>query len=383
MDNIIRDNVVLNNSEGIYLSCSGYNTLRNNSMTDNYYNFGVFGNSISDFVEDIDISNTVNNKLIYYLTSQKNLVIDLSSFPNAGYLGLANCSKITVKDFTFAGNVEGLLLAFVKDSIAENVTVSNSINGISVEESSGNTIQNNTLTDNRDNGVYLYSSSGNTLTHNRVSHNAFGIYLSSCTNNMIEDNLLLDNQVNGLYLYSSSRNIISKTVTERSILGVYLESSSGNFIVGNSIRKSQWGVCLEGSNGNFIYHNSFFDNQCQVFSQNSTNIWHSDYEGNYWSDYTGSDLNKSTYNLGIGDTPYVINKYDSDGYPLMSPYILGDVNHDGVVDIGDLRIIAKAFLTNRGDNDWNPHADVNGSGDINIIDISKAAIEFGQTISKE
>jgi parallel beta-helix repeat protein len=200
---------------------------------------------------------------------------------------------------------------------------------------------------------------------------------------MIEDNLLLDNQVNGLYLYSSSRNIISKTVTERSILGVYLESSSGNFIVGNSIRKSQWGVCLEGSNGNFIYHNSFFDNQCQVFSQNSTNIWHSDYEGNYWSDYTGSDLNKSTYNLGIGDTPYVINKYDSDGYPLMSPYILGDVNHDGVVDIGDLRIIAKAFLTNRGDNDWNPHADLDGNGDISIIDISTAAIEFGQTVSEK
>ncbi|HEY4675312.1 MAG TPA: NosD domain-containing protein [Candidatus Bathyarchaeia archaeon] len=382
MNNFLCDNMVWNNTEGIYLSCSGYNTLRNNSMTDNSYNFGVFGSSLSDFIEDIDNSNMVNDKSIQYLISEKNLVINSSTFPNVGYLGLVNCSQITVKNLTFTKNIDGVLLAFVKDSLVDNVTVSNSIYGISVEGSIGNTIQNCVFTDNRDNGIYLYSSSRNTLSHNNVSRNTFGIYLLSCTDNMIENNTLVDNQANGLYLGNSSGNTLSGTKIDHSILGVYLEGSIGNFIVGNSVRKNQqWGVYLGGgSNDNVIYHNNFVDNKNQVSSENSTNVWHNDYEGNYWSDYTGSDLNQSTYSLGIGDTPYIINGYNSDGYPLMSQYLIGDVNHDGVVDIVDLTIIALTFSANQGDENWNPHADLDGNNEISIIDITIAAIQFGQEI---
>jgi hypothetical protein len=39
--------------------------------------------------------------------------------------------------------------------------------------------------------------------------------------------------------------------------------------------------------------------------------------GNYWDDYTGSDLD----NDGIGDTPYMTDiDTDKDNYPLMSRF---------------------------------------------------------------
>jgi len=43
------------------------------------------------------------------------------------------------------------------------------------------------------------------------------------------------------------------------------------------------------------------------------NIWNYEEEGNYWNDYTGQDLDAD----GIGDTPYVMDDYSLDNYPLM------------------------------------------------------------------
>lgn len=47
--------------------------------------------------------------------------------------------------------------------------------------------------------------------------------------------------------------------------------------------------------------------------------------GNYWSDYKGVDLYSGPYqNItgcdGIGDTPYIIDEYNVDRYPLMNPW---------------------------------------------------------------
>jgi hypothetical protein len=49
----------------------------------------------------------------------------------------------------------------------------------------------------------------------------------------------------------------------------------------------------------------------------STNTWDcSTDEGNFWSDYTGQDINRN----GIGDTPYVINVENKDNRPLIGKF---------------------------------------------------------------
>jgi uncharacterized protein (UPF0264 family) len=66
--------------------------------------------------------------------------------------------------------------------------------------------------------------------------------------------------------------------------------------------------------------NSFIDNHggaVQGYSSTTTNVFTDGRLGNYWSDYTGGDLNQN----GIGDTPYSIDGGAGtvDPYPLMVP----------------------------------------------------------------
>ena len=98
--NTLTNNNNSNNRYGICLGESNDNTLTNNTMTNNSYNFGVYGLSLSDYIHDIDISNKVDGKPMYYLVNQKNKVLDAST--NAGYVGAVNSANITVKDLIFS-----------------------------------------------------------------------------------------------------------------------------------------------------------------------------------------------------------------------------------------------------------------------------------------
>jgi nitrous oxidase accessory protein NosD len=85
---------------------------------------------------------------------------------------------------------------------------------------------------------------------------------------------------------------------------------------------------LNSSDDNSIYFNNFINNNRHLFSNDSLNTWnspgkfnytykganHTNYLGNYWDNYTGSDTN----NDGIGETPFIIGG-DIDNYPLMEP----------------------------------------------------------------
>ncbi|MEM1590161.1 MAG: NosD domain-containing protein [Candidatus Bathyarchaeia archaeon] len=84
-----------------------------------------------------------------------------------------------------------------------------------------------------------------------------------------------------------------------------------------------------------FYHNNFINNTIQVHSSTPVgkpNVWDNGREGNYWSDYNGTDANGD----GIGDTPYIIERQTvwiepttqtpiifgedtEDRYPLMKP----------------------------------------------------------------
>jgi hypothetical protein len=56
------------------------------------HNFAVYGTELSHFVSDVDISNTINGKKVYYLVEQSDVVINPSTFPDLGFLALVNCN---------------------------------------------------------------------------------------------------------------------------------------------------------------------------------------------------------------------------------------------------------------------------------------------------
>ena len=107
------------------------------------------------------------------------------------------------------------------------------------------------------------------------------------------------------------------------------------------------------------------------------NSWDNSYMGNFWSNYAGADVNGD----GIGDLPHQINPDNTDYFPLMSPYMYGDVNHDGKVNMVDIGFVARRFGCTPTNPLWSFYADINEDKKIDMQDIGIVARKFGEVWS--
>jgi parallel beta-helix repeat protein len=226
--------------------------------------------------------------------------------------------------------------------------------------------------------ISIDSSSDCSISGNNLTAGTFyGIHLISSFNNSISKNHITDG-LNGIFLSSSDINGIYKNNITRSSRGVELTSSSENSIFENNIANNQEGILISNlipySSNNSILHNNFVDNDAQVGSFRSKDLWDNGCEGNYWSDYNGSDLDGD----GVGDTslPWL----GVDNYPLMNPYWnAGDVNHDLKIDILDVVTIVAAYGTTPSNAHYNPHADIAAPhGKIDILDVVLCTRHYGE-----
>jgi parallel beta-helix repeat protein len=274
--------------------------LKNNVISGTGVGFEVSGSpqpSSSSFINDIDDSNIINDKKIYYLVDKSDLSINPSTYPNIGYLALINCTRITVENTQLYN--QGLLLAWTTES----------------------QIKNNDISNNYGNGVTLTLASNIKITNNKINSNSgTGITFTGSNQNIVSGNYITRNQ-NGISLFSSSGN---------------------NTITQNNIADQDTGVYFHVSSSNLIYSNNFVNNTRQVYDvswgapdQNfpgvpspSKNIWDNDYPigGNYWSNYANQYPEaKELDNSGIWDTPHFIDENNQDGYPLLNPLDIAQV----------------------------------------------------------
>ncbi|PXF57566.1 MAG: hypothetical protein C4B59_14970 [Candidatus Methanogaster sp.] len=344
-DNTLANNTAnSNNICGICLFCSSYNTLESNTMSGNAWNFGVFGYSLSEYTQNIDTSNTVDGKSIYYWVDQKDWQIP----SNAGFVGVVNGTNITVRDLTLTDNWKGVLFAYTENSRIENVTVSSNYDGICLHSSSNNTLASNTALDNYD-GVALDDSSNNTLVSNTAnSNNDDGIQLDDSSNNTLVSNTANSNKEEGIQLsFSSNNTLVSNTANSNNDRGIRLYKSSSNLI-----------------------YNNYFNNTRNAYDDGS-NHWDSGSVGNYYSDYNGADLDGD----GIGEDSYSIPGGESiDRFPLMHPWTgdtpqKGDLNGDGKLTPADVAIALQIAVGSRPcDPTTLAAADVSGDNRITSLD---------------
>ena len=351
--NTLSNNEVVGNTLGIWLwaiyhSSTG-NTLRNNVMTDNKHGFLVNSHPhfMSGYINDVDTSNTVDGKPIYYWINRHNESVPL----DAGCVVIVNSSRMTVKNLRLRNTGKGVCLAYTENSVIENVTATTNYMGIDLQLSRYNVIARNNLTDNDGPGIFLHRSNHNSLTDNFVQNtNTSGIWLEDCGGGLRGGSLGYNTLIGNTVLYSRTDKpqewdgagilvddsnyckLIDNNVTNN-LFGIVVGATpaTNNQISGNNIVMNDVGLMLAACDYNAIYHNNFIDNKLQADAAKGMwkpghNTLDSGYPsgGNYWSDYNGTDQNSGSDQYqpgadGIGDRTYVINEDNQDSYPLIAP----------------------------------------------------------------
>jgi hypothetical protein len=187
--------------------------------------------------------------------------------------------------------------------------------------SSGGTSTNHLIYGNTvKNGEGIWACYGDVVAKNTVTDSEIGISIGWGFNNIICGNIITNSRGAGL----------------TKLIGIN-NTFHANYVANNSIGVEIGVTSSEPQNTTF-YHNDFVQNtqQTNVINLDHSDCWDNGKEGNYWSNYTGSDDN----NDGLGDSTYIIfgerHSYDHPGttyaesyedhHPLMAPFNCSSIN---------------------------------------------------------
>ncbi len=197
-----------------------------------------------------------------------------------------------------------------------------------------NKVQDNECFDTRD--MVVWYSSNNEITGNTGRNSRYSLHFMYSKFNLVENNSYFNNTVGIFLMYSDGlviRNNIIAHAAGPTGIGIGFKETSELIIDGNTVMYCASGFYIDVSpyqpdtinhfennilayngigirflndwTGSWFMDNQFIDNLTQIFvgggKTANRNVW----EGNYWSDYTGFDLDKD----GVGDTPHEIYSY--------------------------------------------------------------------------
>jgi len=169
----IDNNLVENNSTGIYLVGSNNNFISNNIVGNSEYGIWIYRSDNNIISNNVAENN--NYGILLYSNSNYNLI--------------------------------------------SNNTVENNVHGINLSESDNNLISNNTL-ENNEVGIFLHYSGNNFVSNNILKNNGSGIYLAWSDNNLVSNNIVDNSHQgavyslavppagSGIYIYNSDNNLI-------------------------------------------------------------------------------------------------------------------------------------------------------------------------------
>jgi parallel beta-helix repeat protein len=270
-------------------------------------------------ISGFTIKNSPTGFCAIYASNQQNININNNYIvDNAGGLMLEQCSSVKIQNnYFYHNNYMGygavafrscFNLEFSNNTVRKNTSI-----GVSFDNCQSCIIDSNQIVDNNElvsgdpvvaSGLGVWHSNAMTVSNNNITNNAaHGLSGTGMSNSTVFRNYLIGNKIG----FSDSG-----------------WTARGNKVYENIIQSNEQGFYLQQTSDNLFYHNNIINNTKNFGDLPPLNVtrgpntWDNGYPsgGNFWSDYRGNDTN----NDGIGDSPYIIDSYNNDTYPLMQPY---------------------------------------------------------------
>ncbi len=310
--------------------------------------------SCENVIKDNTIKNSRNAGIALWYDSDGNTIKAnyVSGNSAGGVVLIYDCSENIVKDNTAYQNGYGFdAFRSSNNMFKDNDAIDNSMWGITFRFSTQNTAKDNYVDGGAYYGISIYYGTGNHIVMNNVIKNIgfSGIYLDSETDILVKDNEIYDCFIGIGSWFTDDITIKDNLITGSTVPGIYIDTATGHLVDGNDIIDNGQGIYFWNRNedlemdnivtynlikdngygiytddvdfgsdiaydcgGNTLHHNNIIDNTVQIY-EGYDNIWDDGKgEGNFWSDYTGTDNDAD----GVGDTNLPHSGVDH--YPLMS-----------------------------------------------------------------
>jgi parallel beta-helix repeat protein len=310
------------------------------------YNFGMENGY---YFQDIDASNTVDGRPIYYWVNRQN-----SEIPSdAGYVAIINSTNIRVEGLDLRNNYQGIFIAYSNNvTICEN-NITNSYIGLYLGSELGNNIiyHNNFISNMQQ--VYFYQPSSNIWDDGYPSG---GNYWSDHTDDDVKSGPSQDlPRSDGMG--DTPFTIDADNVDHYPLMNPYGAPPPPAYSL--TITSTVDGT-TDPSPGTYSY------------TANSTVQITAFPEANYLFDHWELD------SINVGSSITYIVLMDKNHTLQAVFYIIGDINRDGTVDIKDLVLFVKAFGSYPTHTRWNPKADLNNDEKVDIKDLVLVIKHFGE-----